>query len=109
MSDERLYARVPSELHERLKVGAAKSGLTFNKYLNNLLEERHSGEDFRTMVIELLHEILDEREREVKQIASSVNIEILIFLRTLSTPDQHKRVNAELRRNGYSPVELSNE
>lgn len=109
MADERLYIRTTHERRARLELAASKAGVSVNKYVNDLLESTEDNNEFRGLVIDLLHEINEQLERKENKVSSDVNIEILMYLRMLSTPEQRKRVNGELGRLGYSPVRFDNE
>nr|ASS84963.1 Toxin-antitoxin system protein HicB [Klebsiella pneumoniae] len=109
VSDERLYIRVSQELRARLQVAAASAGLSLNQYVNSLLESGGSQDEFKTMVIELLHDIFEKVSNNSNNNKDTANIETLMYLRLLSTPEQRKKVNAELNRLGYEPVRIDNE
>ncbi|WP_313397428.1 toxin-antitoxin system HicB family antitoxin [Acinetobacter variabilis] len=109
MADERLYIRTTQERRARLELAAMKAGVSVNKYVNDVLEKAEDNNDFRTLVVELLHDINDQLEKKENNESSNINIEILMYLRMLSTPEQRKRVNGELGRLGYYPVRLDNE
>lgn len=109
MADERLYIRTSQERRARLELAAMKAGVSVNKYVNDLLEKTEDSSEFRTVVVELLHDISGQLDNKGNNESPSVNIEILMYLRMLSTPEQRKRVNAELSRLGYSPTRLDNE
>ena len=109
MTDERLYIRVSQELRARLEVGAGKEGVSINQYVNRLLEKGGDQDEFKEIVVELLHDIDDRLEDKSNNKDSAVNVEILMYLRLLSTPEQRKKVNSELDRLGYSPVRFENE
>lgn len=109
LSDERMYSRVSPELHAKLKSGAAKSGLSFNQYINNLLLEQHSNEEFREHIIEMLHEVLNVNNSIYTDFDRNINIEILTYLRVLSSPEQRVKVKGELLRLGRHPTEINNE
>ncbi|HEG1929842.1 TPA: toxin-antitoxin system HicB family antitoxin [Enterobacter kobei] len=109
MSDERLYIRVSTELRSRLQVAAASAGLSLNQYVNSLLESGGSQDEFKTMVIELLHDISGMVSNNENNNRDTANLETLMYLRLLSTPEHRKKVNAELNRLGLKPVRIDNE
>lgn len=109
MADERLYIRTTQERRARLELAAMKAGVSVNKYVNDVLEKTEDSSDFRTIVVDLLHDINEQLEKKENNESSNVNIEILMYLRMLSTPEQRKRVNGELDRLGYSPMRFDNE
>ncbi|HED1492326.1 TPA: toxin-antitoxin system HicB family antitoxin [Enterobacter hormaechei subsp. steigerwaltii] len=109
MSDERLYIRVSTELRSRLQVAAASAGLSLNQYVNSLLEAGGSQDEFKTMVIELLHDISEMVSNNENNNRDTTNLETLMYLRLLSTPEHRKKVNAELNRLGLKPVRIDNE
>ncbi len=109
VSDERLYIRVSTELRSRLQVAAASAGLSLNQYVNSLLESGGSQDEFKTMVIELLHDISEMVSNNENNNRDTTNLEILMYLRLLSTPEHRKKVNAELNRLGLKPVRIDNE
>lgn len=109
VSDERLYIRVSTELRSRLQVAAASAGLSLNQYVNSLLESGGSQDEFKTMVIELLHDISEMVSNNENNNRDTANLETLMYLRLLSTPEHRKKVNAELNRLGLKPVRIDNE
>lgn len=109
VSDERLYIRVSTELRSRLQVAAASAGLSLNQYVNSLLESGGSQDEFKTMVIELLHDISEKVSNNENNNRDTTNLETLMYLRLLSTPEHRKKVNAELNRLGLKPVRIDNE
>ncbi|HAS1962757.1 TPA: toxin-antitoxin system HicB family antitoxin [Enterobacter cloacae] len=109
VSDERLYIRVSTELRSRLQVAAASAGLSLNQYVNSLLESGGSQDEFKTMVIELLHDISEMVSNNENNNRDTTNLETLMYLRLLSTPEHRKKVNAELNRLGLKPVRIDNE
>jgi len=109
VSDERLYIRVSTELRSRLQVAAASAGLSLNQYVNSLLESGGSQDEFKTLVIELLHDISEVISNNENNNRDTTNIETLMYLRLLSTPEHRKKVNAELNRLGLKPVRIDNE
>lgn len=109
VSDERLYIRVSTELRSRLQVAAASAGLSLNQYVNSLLESGGSQDEFKTMVIELLHDISEMVSNNENNNRDTTNLETLMYLRLLSTPEHRKKVNAELNRFGLKPVRIDNE
>ncbi|GAB7400627.1 hypothetical protein OUHCRE2_40860 [Enterobacter asburiae] len=109
VSDERLYIRVSTELRSRLQVAAASAGLSLNQYVNSLLEAGGSQDEFKTMVIELLHDISEMVSNNENNNRDTTNLETLMYLRLLSTPEHRKKVNAELNRLGLKPVRIDNE
>ena len=109
VSDERLYIRVSTELRSRLQVAAASAGLSLNQYVNSLLESGGSEDEFKTMVIELLHDISEMVSNNENNNRDTTNLETLMYLRLLSTPEHRKKVNAELNRFGLKPVRIDNE
>lgn len=109
VSDERLYIRVSTELRSRLQVAAASAGLSLNQYVNSLLESGGNQDEFKTMVIELLHDISEMVSNNENNNRDTTNLETLMYLRLLSTPEHRKKVNAELNRLGLKPVRIDNE
>ncbi|RTN19015.1 toxin-antitoxin system HicB family antitoxin [Enterobacter quasimori] len=109
VSDERLYIRVSTELRSRLQVAAASAGLSLNQYVNSLLESGGSQDEFKTMVIELLHDISEMVSNNENNNRDTTNLETLMYLRLLSTPEHRKKVNAELNRLGLKPARIDNE
>ncbi|HBX8197206.1 TPA: toxin-antitoxin system HicB family antitoxin [Klebsiella pneumoniae] len=109
VSDERLYIRVSTELRSRLQVAAASAGLSLNQYVNSLLESGGSQDEFKTLVIELLHDISEVISNNENNNRDTTNLETLMYLRLLSTPEHRKKVNAELNRLGLKPVRIDNE
>lgn len=109
VSDERLYIRVSTELRSRLQVAAASAGLSLNQYVNSLLESGGSQDEFKTMIIELLHDISEMVSNNENNNRDTANLETLMYLRLLSTPEHRKKVNAELNRLGLKPVRIDNE
>nr|WP_249431667.1 toxin-antitoxin system HicB family antitoxin [Enterobacter kobei] len=109
VSDERLYIRVSTELRSRLQVAAASAGLSLNQYVNSLLESGGRQDEFKTMVIELLHDISEMVSNNENNNRDTTNLETLMYLRLLSTPEHRKKVNAELNRLGLKPVRIDNE
>lgn len=109
VSDERLYIRVSTELRSRLQVAAASAGLSLNQYVNSLLESGGSQDEFKTMVIELLHDISEMVSNNKNNNRDTTNLETLMYLRLLSTPEHRKKVNAELNRLGLKPARIDNE
>ncbi|KAB1469122.1 toxin-antitoxin system HicB family antitoxin [Cronobacter sakazakii] len=109
MGDERLYIRVTPAMRDRLTQGAIAAGCSLNQYVNKLLEKEDSQDEFKGLVIELLHDITDLIESKNNNENSSSMIETLLYLRLLSTPEQRNKVNAELARLGYSPMGVEHE
>ena len=109
VSDERLYIRVSTELRSRLQVAAASAGLSLNQYVNSLLESGGSQDEFKTMVIELLHDISEMVSNNENNNRDTTSLETLMYLRLLSTPEHRKKVNAELNRLGLKPARIDNE
>ncbi|NPE55882.1 hypothetical protein HLB25_13315 [Dickeya dadantii] len=110
-TDERLYIRVSGELKIRIEERAVSYG-GINKYINSIIQRDINDNDFREQVINNLNDIhsrVFDNGHTKENGKDSAVIEILIYMRMLSSPEIRNKVNAEMKRMGFKTWSFDNE
>lgn len=105
---KQIPARVPVKLIDSCKVAAAKQGISFARYMANIMEENINNDDLEYHISSSLLEIMEKLDSNSNSKESAVLVEVLLLCRAMARAPIVKEIHAVMRQNHIEPTEINN-
>lgn len=99
-------AKVPEKLIKRCQAAAAKEGIPFAKYMENLMQKSTNTSDFEYLVSQTLLDISEKISEQGGGEITPATIEILLLCRAIAKASLVKEIQSVMRQNNIFPVEV---
>ena len=103
---KQIPAKVPEKLIKRCQAAAAKEGIPFAKYMENLMHKSVNTSDFEYLVSQTLLEMSERLSDQSGNEVTPATIEILLLCRALAKASLVKEVQSVMRQSNIKPMEV---